>query len=267
VGGVLAGQPRPTNVSKSASPCYGALHLCTEGGIKSQGKSKPARATGETIMPLQDEIDKKRAEIQTDAYSMSIGEWINLYNNEEIDIHPEFQRFFRWTTLQKTKLIESILLGIPIPPIFVAQRADGIWDVVDGLQRLSTIFQFVGSLRDEAKKKLPPLVLEETRYLPSLDEKTWDDSGKPDRSLTQAQRLVIKRAKIDVKIVLKESAESSKYELFQRLNTGGSPLSDQELRNCILVMENRDLYFWMKDLAKNHAFEDCVALSDKAIEE
>ena len=57
---------------------------------------------------LQDAIDKKRAEIRTDAYSMSIGEWISLYENNEIDIHPEFQRFFRWTSTQKTRLIESI---------------------------------------------------------------------------------------------------------------------------------------------------------------
>ena len=60
--------------------------------------------------------------------SMSIGEWISLYENNEIDIHPEFQRIFRWTSSQKTSLIESILLGIPIPPIFVSQRDDGVWD-------------------------------------------------------------------------------------------------------------------------------------------
>ena len=91
-------------------------------------------------MGLQEEIDKMRQEIRADDYSMSIGEWISLYENSEIEIHPEFQRFFRWTTTQKTSLIESILLGIPIPPIFVSQREDGVWDVVDGLQRLSTIY-------------------------------------------------------------------------------------------------------------------------------
>src|SRR4051794_12792401 len=118
---------------------------------------------------LQDQVDRQRREIHTDAYSQSISEWISLYENNEIDIHPEFQRFFRWTLLQKTKLIESILLGIPIPPIFVSQRDDGVWDVVDGLQRLSTIYQFVGILRNEDGSRVDPLILEGTPYLPKLE--------------------------------------------------------------------------------------------------
>jgi uncharacterized protein with ParB-like and HNH nuclease domain len=85
-------------------------------------------------------------------YSVSIGEWISIYEKDELDIHPEFQRFFRWSNRQKSRLIESILLGLPIPQIFVAQRPDGIWDVVDGLQRLSTIYQFVGILKNEEGK-------------------------------------------------------------------------------------------------------------------
>ena len=68
-------------------------------------------------MGLRSEIEARRKEIRTDAYPMSVGEWISLYERDEIDIHPEFQRFFRWTEEQKTNLIESILLGIPIPPV------------------------------------------------------------------------------------------------------------------------------------------------------
>jgi hypothetical protein len=216
---------------------------------------------------LQEEIDKSRAIIRTDGYSMSIGEWISLYERAEIDIHPEFQRFFRWSPKQKSRLIESILLGIPIPQIFVAQREDGVWDVVDGLQRLSTIYQFAGILRDEENHAIPPLVLERTKYLPSLQGKKWDDAEDPENSLTTSQRLIIKRSKIDVSIILRESDEASKYELFQRLNTGGSPLSEQEVRNSILVMINRDMYRWMRRLAENPDFVECVALTDRALDE
>ena len=120
---------------------------------------------------LQQEIDEKKKEIFTDGYPMSIGELSSLYSENELDIHPEFQRFFRWTTLQKSKLIESILLGIPIPSIFVSQREDGVWDVVDGLQRLSTIFQFMGILKDENGDLINPQALEEAEYLKSLKDK------------------------------------------------------------------------------------------------
>lgn len=218
-------------------------------------------------MTLQTEIDKTRGEIRTDGYSVSIGEWISIYEKKELDIHPEFQRFFRWSPKQKSRLIESILLGIPIPQVFVAQRPDGVWDVVDGLQRLSTIFEFAGILRDEEGKAVPPLTLEATKYLPSLQGKRWEDDAKPDESFTGAQRLLIKRSKIDVSIILKESDETSKFELFQRLNTGGSQLSDQEVRNSILVMLNKDLYRWMKELSSNAHFRECVALSDRAGDE
>jgi hypothetical protein len=164
-------------------------------------------------------------------------------------------------------LIESLLLGIPIPQIFVAQRPDGVWDVVDGLQRLSTIFEFTGILKSEDKMLLPPLTLDATTYLPGLQGRRWEDSQHPQQSLNAPQRLLIKRAKIGVSIILKESDELAKYELFQRLNTGGSMLSDQEVRNSILVMMNRDFYKWIRDLSQDSNFIDCVALSDRAKEE
>ncbi len=74
-------------------------------------------------MSLLEQINKKRKEIKTDGYPMSIGEWMSMYEGDELDIHPEFQRFYRWSLAQKSGLIESILLGIPLPPIFVSQQA------------------------------------------------------------------------------------------------------------------------------------------------
>ena len=217
-------------------------------------------------MTLDEEIYKWRADIHSDGYPMSIGELINLYRDGELDIHPEFQRFFRWSDEQKSRLIESILLGIPIPSIFVSQREDGIWDVIDGLQRLSTIFQLIGELKDESGNVVPPLVLKKTKYLPSLKDKKWEDDD-PTRSIGTANRLIIRRAKFDVKIILRESSESSKYELFQRLNAGGSQLSDQELRNAILVMVNPEAFRWIEDLARDENFQACIALSDRSLAE
>jgi Protein of unknown function DUF262 len=221
----------------------------------------------ERVDSLQVEIDKKRQEIRSDSYLMSVGEWISLYKERELEIHPEFQRFFRWSDYQKTSLIESILLGIPIPTIFVSQREDGVWDVVDGLQRLSTIYQFVGILRDEKGDLLPPLILEKTKYLPSLAGKKWGELEDSIDCLTPAQRLIIKRSKINVNILIKESDSSAKYELFQRLNTGGSICTPQEVRSCILVSLNPELYRWMKELSRDDNFQNCIALNETAIEE
>ncbi len=215
---------------------------------------------------LQDEIDKNAAKIATDGYPMSLGELINLYENKEIDIHPEFQRFFRWSLIQKSRLIESIMLGIPIPSIFVVQREDGVWDVVDGLQRLSTIFEFVGILRDPSEEILPPLRLESTRYLPSLDKVLWQNSSNTN-SFSPAQRLLLKRAKLDVKILKSQSSPNTKYDLFQRLNSGGTALSDQELRNGMLVGLNKAFYDMIEELSQYSSFVECTFLSENQIVE
>lgn len=218
-------------------------------------------------MTLQEELENRRKEIRTDSYSMSVGELISLYEDDEIYIHPEFQRFFRWSSTQKTRFIESLLIGLPIPQIFVSQRDDGIWDVVDGLQRLSTIYEFVGKLRDENGEVKPPLVLEAADSLPSLKDKKWEDKDDEENSLTQTQRLLIKRSKIDVAILKQESDPLAKYELFQRLNTGGSIATDQEIRNCLLIMSNKNMFGWLKKMSANEDFQTCIFLSDKASKE
>ncbi|MEN5204502.1 DUF262 domain-containing protein [Stenotrophomonas sp. TWI700] len=219
-------------------------------------------------MSLQQQINDKRRDIKTDGYPMSIGEWVSMYESLELDIHPEFQRFYRWSEAQKSGLIESILLGIPLPPIFVSQREDGVWDVVDGLQRLSTIFQFMGILKDEEGKPVGPLVLSGTKYLPALKGVVWGEEGEEtEKSMPKELRLLVKRSKIGASIVLKESDESAKYDLFQRLNTGGSELSPQEVRNCLMVMINKEFYEWIRQFRANEAFIETTALSDRPLEE
>jgi len=110
-------------------------------------------------MTLETEIATASKDITKDGYDMSLGELINLYRDEELIIDPEFQRFFRWDITRKTRFIESLLLGIPIPPVFVFQNKDGVWELIDGLQRLSTIFEFLGILKEEDDKIFPPSIL------------------------------------------------------------------------------------------------------------
>lgn len=215
---------------------------------------------------LQDEIDKKAGEIYKEAYQMSLGELANLYRDGELDIHPEFQRLYRWSDYQKTKLIESIMLNIPIPQIYVSQNEEGVWDVIDGVQRLSTIFQFMGILKDDEGTSVPPLVLMKTKDLPSFEGMMWRADGG-DHSFTREQQLEFKRARIDVTILKKTSDSKTKYELFQRLNTGGTCLSDQEVRNCLIIMENRNFYRFILELSENEHFNSCIPITDRKSDE
>jgi hypothetical protein len=122
-------------------------------------------------------------------------------------------------------------------------------------------------LKDENGNNVESLKLEKTKYLPSLEGKKWNDPDDPDNSFTPEQRLLIKRAKIDVSIVLRESDQIAKYELFQRLNTGGASLTPQEVRNCIMVMVKPDFHKWLRVLSSHQPYQECIALSDKNISE
>jgi hypothetical protein len=216
---------------------------------------------------LQDAITARRRDISTDAYPMSISELTNLYRDGELDVHPEFQRIYRWTLEQKSRLIESILLGIPLPSIFVAQSDDGTWDLIDGVQRISTILEFQGILVDDDSELVAPLKLSGTRYLPQLEGVVWESKSGEAKSLTQAQRLDIRRAKVDLKIIKRESSTSAKYDLFQRLNSYGTLLTRQELRSCIIISTSRKFYYWLDELRRHPSFVDTVALAERLTQE
>src|SRR5258706_14480207 len=188
---------------------------------------------------LQSEIEKRAREIHTDRYSMSINEVVAMYQDDDLETHPEFQRIFRWTIEQQSRLIESVFLGIPIRPIFVAQRSDGVWDVVDGVQRLSTIFRFMGILKDENRNPDQPVPLKAGEYLRGLANVIWGNDvaealggGQRYVALSEAQQRFFKRARLDIQIVQKESDDQAKFDLFQRLNSG-TRLSEQEARHCL----------------------------------
>lgn len=219
-------------------------------------------------MKLEEEIEKSTNDIKTDGYPMSIGEIANLYREKDLVIFPEFQRYFRWNENQKSDLIESILLGIPIPPIFVAQDSSGKWDVIDGLQRVSTILEFMGILKKKNSEELySPSEMISTKFLPSLQGKYWDNSSDADNSLSEDIRRKFKRRKLDVVIIDSTINPTAKYELFQRLNTNGSELTAQELRNCLMLMIKREFYFEVEMMANHSNFKNSIDISEKQKEE
>lgn len=208
-------------------------------------------------MSLTDIINTNRKEIITDSYEMSIGEIMNLYKEGDLIISPEYQRLFRWTDNQKTNFIESILLWFPVPSFFVYQLPNGTWELIDGLQRLSTIFQFAGILKDSENKRIHPLTLNSTDKIEELSGVTW-------KTLDENLQRDFKRARIRVEILKSTSDKVARYELFQRLNTGGSILTPQEVRNCTISMINPYLLSILQNLTENPDFINTIDITADA---
>lgn len=207
---------------------------------------------------LLKKLEETKNSLSTDRLDMSFGEIMSMYDRNEIIIDPIFQRLFRWSEYQQTRFIESILLGIPIPPIFVAEDKDGRWELVDGLQRISTVFSFFGLL-----KKLPEKnawILKQGELIPEFENFGCKD-------LPLKLQLNIKRAVCRIEIVKWNSKYDMRYELFNRLNTGGARLTDQEIRNCIFRGVSSDFNLFLSKQAKHQSFIDLISPTEKQVEE
>ncbi len=220
-------------------------------------------------MSLTEEIRDNAKKVHTTAMKMSISEIISMYREKEIVIQPEFQKLFRWEKEQKSSFIESILIGIPIPSIFVQQMEDGRWEIIDGLQRIFTILEFVGILLDEHKNSYPRLELVGTKFLPSLKNITYESfednqNQKNSKKFFDFEtKLIFKRTPLYIQVIKRDSDKSTKYELFDRLNSSGSPLANQEIRNAIFLIEKPEAIKFIKRLAKNENFMNIIQLSEK----
>lgn len=207
---------------------------------------------------LDQAIAEGRNSLSADRLDMSFGELLNMYQNGELIIDPEFQRLFRWDLEKRTKFIESVILGIPIPSIFVAEDTNGRWEIVDGLQRISTVLSFFGLLKSNLDKN--NWRLEEGDIVPELKGLRSDD-------LPLKIQLNIKRSVCRIEVIKWDSQYDMRYELFRRLNTGGAPLTDQEIRNCIFRGISPDFTNLIKKLAASDDFCTLISPTSKKEEE
>ncbi|MDC5491234.1 DUF262 domain-containing protein [Acinetobacter baumannii] len=239
-------------------------------------------------------IHDSRDEIKTDNGRLSVSEIITRYKEKELILDPNFQRMFRWSIGQKSRLIESILLGIPLPPVFVAIDKNGCEIVIDGVQRLSTILEFTKNLpfsinkkalEEEDEEEQPEeeqieteqqedinkteetssdtyqsFNLQNLKKITELNGKNWDDLG------VVVQRL-INKTYISVISISAVRNEHTKFELFQRLNTGGTHLSPQEIRNCLIIMRDENVYKKLAAFAVSKEFTGILGISTNKIKE
>ncbi len=140
-----------------------------------------------------------------------------------------------------------------------------MWELIDGLQRLSTIFEFVGILKPPGDGTKTDAATLEGTISPALADKAWEEGEGGPEGIGKTAQLYIKRSRIRVEILKKESDPSAKYELFQRLNTGGAELTEQEVRNCTALMINPDFYRWLIQLSQHPQFTRATAQTEDAI--
>ena len=150
----------------------------------------------------------------------SISQLMSLITEGDLELNPDFQRNFIWDRTRQSLLIESILLGLPIPSIYLSQYDDGRLTVVDGLQRLTTLRRF---LNDELK-------LTHLEYLKVCNGKTFSQIKT---ILPRLQIRQFSQTQIGCYVIDYRSPERLKFDLFRRINTGSKPLNRPEIRNCL----------------------------------
>ncbi len=194
-------------------------------------------------------FDPKKIDVVTEVRSLD--NVLKRLKARQIDLDPDFQRSRGiWTPRKKSLLIESLLLRIPLPTFYVAELHEGAnlgedaWAVVDGIQRLSTIAEFVtpdvlGS---------SPLRLGGLEYLETADGHTFDELPLP-------LQLRVEESQFTFQVIRRSTPENVKLNIFARINTGGESLTAQELRHALIPGPARA---FLKQLAESEAFREGV---------
>lgn len=192
----------------------------------------------------EDVINQKYKDTQKRIISQKMDLYIpslrDMIQSKVIDLEPKFQRRDRWSRKQQSDLIESIIMGVPIPPIFLAEEDFNKYTVMDGKQRLTAITSFLNN------------------EYPLEGLKEWNElNGKKFLDLTPILQGAINRRSISAVVILKESDLEIKFDIFERINTGGEHLNPQEVRNCMFRGAFNDLVI---TLSSEQIFRNCLDL-------
>lgn len=199
--------------------------------------------------------DPDKIKVHSKQFSIKLIE--EMIDTGDIDLAPDFQRNFVWNSVQKSRLIESILLRIPLPMFYFSEDDEGKISVVDGLQRLTTIKDFIDN-------KFPLKNLEylkescEGKYYSSKD-KNGNSNGK--KSIEPKYFRWFNMTQFSVNVIDPTSPPKVKYDIFRRINTGGKPLNNQEIRNSLAGKVLRET---LKDMVSLPEFKKATDYSIKS---
>ena len=186
----------------------------------------------ETESEVESNEDEKR-KLYVDKVDKSTSDLFRMIVEGELNLQPDYQRRFVWDKKTMSKFIESLLLSIPIPTIFLAENSDDTFEVIDGQQRLTTIFAFMKSklVANEIEKlpnnlqELDILALNGLETLKQFNRKSYYDMIDMQRKFNNVSLPVV--------IIKKDSTEDIKYDIFSRINSGSIKLNNQELLNVM----------------------------------
>lgn len=180
--------------------------------------------------------------IRVDTKTFSIRQMDDLIENGDVDLSPDFQRGFVWNDItRKSRLIESLLLRIPIPVFYFAQDEEGLFQVVDGVQRLTVINSF---MKNEFK-------LKNLEYLSECNGKYFKKQNARSDSLEDMYVRRIEQTQLFVNVIDPQTPGKVKYDIFKRINTGGKALNSQEIRNCLANARTRN---FLHELSESENF-------------
>lgn len=188
------------------------------------------------------EIPKEVRVLRTQAYDKSVDDLVKMVGRSDIILDPEYQRNYIWDNRKASLLVESILLNVPIPVIYVAEDQESRWVVVDGLQRLYSLQRFFAN-----EFKLSGL-----EVLSELNRTQYS-------KLNPKARRVLNNGILRIIVILEESHPEIKYDIFLRLNRGSIRLNEQELRNCLYRGSFNNM---LKDVRTDPMFLESIALSE-----
>lgn len=200
------------------------------------------------------EIRDERRTVGFDSYDITVKQLVDMVVERQIHVSPDYQRKFVWDNGRQSQLIESIFLGIPIPSLFMATNEDSTWEVIDGLQRLTTLLNFVNPQNRPGQGPDQPLRLRSLEKVPSLNGSTFED-------LPSSLKLSFLTRPIRITVLNDRSDYQVRFDLFERLNTGGITLHEQEIRNCVYQGPFND---FLKSCAKDERLNALVKRKDKS---
>ncbi|MDD4754034.1 MAG: DUF262 domain-containing protein [Desulfitobacteriaceae bacterium] len=213
-------------------------------------------------MDLIHAVDDKVKQVRTRSLDISFNELLDMYNNGELIIDPEYQRLFRWGKDKQSRFMESLIIELPIPPIFVLERTEGIYELIDGLQRVTSYLHFRGKQTNDSipEEDKGGFRLEGCDIVKELNGYNYEELPNP-------LKIKLKRNFIRVEVLRKESDSRLRFYMFKRLNTGGEELSPQEIRNCIMRLLSPEFNDFIIEMSLNPDFKKCISnISDDKLE-